>query len=88
MTVGELGTSPQDLEAQLTRILAVANMWKAVILLDEADVFMETRTTQDVNRNAMVSIFLRLLERNQSIMFLTTNRADNIDSAFKSRISG
>jgi len=87
VTVGELGTTPQDLESQLTRILAVANMWKAIILLDEADVFMETRSTQDVNRNAMVSIFLRLLERNQSIMFLTTNRADNIDPAFKSRIS-
>lgn len=87
VTVGELGTSPQELEQQLTRILAVANMWKAVVLLDEADVFMETRTTVDVNRNAMVSIFLRLLERNQSIMFLTTNRADNIDPAFKSRIS-
>ena len=87
VTVGELGTTPKQLESQLTRILAVANMWKAVILLDEADVFMETRSTKNVNRNAMVSIFLRLLERNQSIMFLTTNRADNIDPAFKSRIS-
>ncbi len=87
VTVGELGTTPQELEAQLTRILSVANMWNAIVLLDEADVFMETRTTSDVNRNAMVSIFLRLLERNQSIMFLTTNRADNIDPAFKSRIS-
>lgn len=87
VTVGELGTTPGDIESQLTRILAVANMWNAIILLDEADVFMETRTTSDVNRNAMVSIFLRLLERNQSIMFLTTNRADNIDPAFKSRIS-
>lgn len=35
----------------------------------------------------MVSIFLRLLERYQGVMFLTTNRNEDIDPAFCSRIS-
>jgi hypothetical protein len=35
----------------------------------------------------MVGVFLRLLERYDGIMFLTTNRENTIDEAFKSRIS-
>jgi SpoVK/Ycf46/Vps4 family AAA+-type ATPase len=35
----------------------------------------------------MVSIFLRLLEKNDGVIFLTTNRADTIDEAFRSRIT-
>jgi hypothetical protein len=33
-----------------------------VILLDEADVFLEQRTLVDMERNALVSVFLRALE--------------------------
>ena len=87
ITVGELGTSPDDLEKRLGRILEIANSWEAIILLDEADIFMEKRSTNDVHRNAMVSVFLRLLERHQGVMFLTTNRMEHMDEAFRSRIS-
>lgn len=85
--VGELGTNVVELEENLKRVLDIASAWNAVLLLDEADIFMEQRSEMDVERNAMVSIFLRLLEYYQGIMFLTTNRADNIDQAFYSRIS-
>ena len=74
VTAGELGTSPRELEAFLQQILDLANRWQAVLLLDEADVFLEARTAQDIHRNALVSIFLRLLEYFQGILFLTTNR--------------
>jgi hypothetical protein len=36
--------------------------WGAVLLLDEADVFMEARNSTDLWRNELVSIFLRMLE--------------------------
>jgi SpoVK/Ycf46/Vps4 family AAA+-type ATPase len=39
-----------------------------------------------LERNKLVSVFLRLLEYYEGILFLTTNRIDNIDSAFQSRI--
>lgn len=87
ITVGELGTSAKELEAKLNKILEIANSWKSVILIDEADIFLEKRTDNDIERNAMVGIFLRLLERHQGVMFLTTNRANCIDDAFRSRIS-
>ncbi len=87
ITVGELGTSTELLEKRLNNILEIANSWDAVILIDEADIFMEARNKNDIERNGMVSIFLRLLERHQGVMFLTTNRIDELDMAFKSRIS-
>lgn len=87
VSVGELGVNAQELEKNLRQILDVAQIWNAVILIDEADIFLEKRTTGDVLRNAMVGIFLRLLEYHQGVMFLTTNRVDEFDSAFHSRIS-
>jgi len=53
----------------------------------EADIFLERRTDNDIERNALVGIFLRLLEYHQGVMFLTTNRVKSFDEAFHSRIS-
>ena len=86
VSAGELGTDPRTLEAELNRILDIAHTWGAILLLDEADVFLEKRTIQDIHRNALVSIFLRLLEYFQGILFLTTNRVETFDEAFQSRI--
>eukprot|EP01102_Stenamoeba_stenopodia_P006723 TRINITY_DN1868_c0_g1_i2.p1 TRINITY_DN1868_c0_g1~~TRINITY_DN1868_c0_g1_i2.p1 ORF type:complete len:587 (+),score=134.29 TRINITY_DN1868_c0_g1_i2:167-1927(+) len=87
ISVGELGTTPELLEKTLSNILQLASIWKAVILLDEADIFLEKRSENDIVRNAMVGVFLRLLEYHQGVLFLTTNRVKNFDPAFHSRIS-
>ncbi|KAK3282118.1 hypothetical protein CYMTET_10129 [Cymbomonas tetramitiformis] len=87
ITVGELGTSPQELEAKLSEVLALAHTWNAVILLDEADTFLEVRSSRDVVRNSLVTVFLRLLEYHQGVLFLTSNRVETFDPAFHSRIS-
>lgn len=87
VSVGELGINPAELETKLRDILDLAATWKAQILIDEADIFLEKRNEQDIVRNAMVGVFLRLLEYHQGVLFLTTNRVKNIDEAFYSRIS-
>lgn len=87
VSVGELGTDPDVLENRLRQILDVATTWNAVLLLDEADIFLEARDEHDIVRNAMVGVFLRLLEYHQGVLFLTTNRVKNIDQAFYSRVS-
>lgn len=87
VSVGELGTDPTQLENRLREILDIATVWNATILIDEADVFLESRDQHDILRNAMVGVFLRLLEYHQGVLFLTTNRVKNIDRAFYSRIS-
>lgn len=75
-SAGELGTDSRILEAELQKILDVCHAWGAILLLDEADVFLEKRNMQDIHRNALVSIFLRQLEYFQGILFLTTNRVE------------
>lgn len=83
---GELGTNARDLERDLNRIMDVTHAWGAILLLDEADVFLEARQPHDIHRNALVSVFLRLTEYYQGILFLTTNRVATFDEAFQSRI--
>lgn len=41
---------------------------------------------KDLNRNALVSVFLRELEYHNGILILTSNRVGTFDEAFKSRI--
>lgn len=86
VSAGELGEKPQEVDEKLTMILALAVTWDAVVLLDEADVFLQTRDDNNITRNALVSIFLRQLEYFEGILILTTNRIGNIDPAFESRI--
>lgn len=84
VSAGELGTTPKEVEGRLLNVLELAQMWDAVLLLDEAEVFLQQRNTTDVNRNALVSIFLRQLEYYQGILILTTNMAEQCDRAFES----
>ena len=83
----DLGISAAVLGANIKKVFEMATEWDAVILLDEADVFMAERHPQDIARNELVSIFLRELEYFKGIIFLTTNLYSTIDSAFRSRVS-
>jgi len=80
----QLGTDGVALEQELARVLARASRWKAICLLDEADVYVMARGA-DLNQNAIVGVFLRLLERYEGTLFLTTNRGDLVDDAIASR---
>ncbi|GEM08992.1 AAA family ATPase [Rhodotorula toruloides] len=84
---GSLGVLADVLEKRLRDVLDIAQYWGAALLIDEADVFLEARSLHDVARNAMVSVFLRLLEHHRGVLFLTTNRIRSIDPAFLSRFS-
>ena len=86
LSAGDLGTDPKQVEQTLSTTLTMTTKWKAVLLLDEADVFLLARNTHDLERNKLVSIFLRVLEYYQGFLFLTTNRIEDIDRAFESRI--
>jgi hypothetical protein len=86
LSAGELGTRVDDVEKKLDMVLEVTRQWSAVLLIDEADVFLQERDGLDLERNAMVSVFLRRLEYFQGVLIMTTNRKRTIDSAFDSRI--
>ena len=86
LSSGELGDQPGSMETKLKQVLELTETWGAVLLIDEADVFLSKRDQVSMTRNACVSIFLRQLEYYQGILFLTTNRKEHIDEAFKSRV--
>lgn len=83
----ELSTTASTMETNLRKILLLATAWDAILLIDEADVFLEQRSLQELDRNALVSVALRLLEYHRGVLFLTTNRITTFDEAFLSRFS-
>ncbi|KAK3174390.1 hypothetical protein OEA41_001635 [Lepraria neglecta] len=86
VTCGDIGTDPEGLEERLEEIFDYAVTFGAILLLDEADIFLQDRDYTNLERNALVSIFLRQLEYFKGVLFLTTNRVGMFDQAFQSRI--
>lgn len=82
----QLGVSPEGLEKELQTVLSRAENWGAILLIDEADVFVHSRGT-DIRQNAIVGVFLRLLEYYRGVLFMTTNRGTEIDDAIISRLT-
>lgn len=80
----QLGTDAEDLEKRLTVVLDRAVRWGTILLIDESDVYIHARG-HDIEQNAIVGVFLRLLEYYNGILFMTTNRATIIDDAIMSR---
>ena len=78
---------PVAVEAILTSIFNIASRWKAVLPIDEADIFMAERSSEHLQLNALVSMFLWQLEQYEGVLFLTTNRLQAFDEAILSRIN-
>lgn len=62
-----------------------------ILLLDEADQFLSTRTTNgsgaDKMHNQMQNIFLEQIERFDGILIATTNLLETLDTAFSRRFN-
>ena len=80
----QLGISPDEIEVHLQNVLIRGNRWNAVVLLDEAHVYIRERAG-DLSQNAIVAAFLRVLENHAATIFMTTNRLDQVDDAIASR---
>jgi SpoVK/Ycf46/Vps4 family AAA+-type ATPase len=85
LELGELGTNPSDVESWLQRVFARVTRWNAVLQFDECEIFLARRGT-DLERSAIVGIFLRLLDYYRGLLFLTTNRPEVLDEAVLSRV--
>lgn len=82
----QLGTDEKELEKHLGGALERATRWGAILLIDEADVYIHERG-DSIRQNAIVGVFLRLLEYYAGILFMTTNRDTIIDDAILSRVT-
>lgn len=77
---------PMQLDITLDRIFRIAKHLNTILLIDEADVFMENRSSYQSSHNRLVTVFLRKLEYYEGVLFLTTNRVMEFDEAVLSRI--
>lgn len=62
ITCGDIGDTASEVEANLESSFQLAHRWGCVLLLDEADIFLQKRDKTDIKRNSIVSVFLRAME--------------------------
>ncbi|KAM0721355.1 hypothetical protein Q7P37_002279 [Cladosporium fusiforme] len=86
LTCAHIGTDSSTVEENLKNYFSAAKKWPALVLIDEADIYMEKRATNDLERNSLVATFLRALEYFEGMLFLTTNRVGAFDDAVVSRV--
>lgn len=55
LRAGDLGIVAGAVERSLKKALEICSHWNAVLLIDEADVFLERRTNDNLERNQLVS---------------------------------
>lgn len=53
--MSDIGTIETRVEQELTRWFDLAEAWDAVLLVDEADIFLEQRKGRDLARNGLVT---------------------------------
>jgi len=85
--IGELGTTAAAVEQKLSQVFDRVRRWNATLLLDEGDIFLTQRTDSDIERSAIVGVFLRVLDQYQGILMITTNRPEVLDPALLSRVT-
>lgn len=81
-----LSVDPEVLSHALREIMDVAMLHNGVVVIDEVDVYIECRSTESLSRNALVCQMCMLLEYHNCVVFMTTNRYDNVDPAIASRV--
>ncbi|EED21809.1 hypothetical protein TSTA_090480 [Talaromyces stipitatus ATCC 10500] len=86
VTCSELGTKAEAVEKNLESTLRLGHLWDCVMLLEEADIFLEQRGLHDLERNALVSVFIRMVESYDGIVILECSHLSTLNDASRSRI--
>jgi hypothetical protein len=55
ITSGDLGTEASELDQKLSLFFRLGELWNAIVVIDEADIYFEARDTNDIARNSLVS---------------------------------
>jgi len=54
-TSGDLGTKTAELDQKLSIFFRLGELWNAIVVIDEADIYFEERAPNDIARNSLVS---------------------------------
>ena len=84
---GTLGTEPAALDKHLELVTLRAANWGAILMFDDADVYVQEKENLDnLERKALVSVFRSHLGRSEALIFLATNSHARPDPAFASHM--
>jgi hypothetical protein len=87
ISAGELGETAAEVEDSLELVLELTSKWNAILLLDECDMFLESRTNADIRRNRLISskfLSCKMLLPNQGLpkyLVQSSSRSSNITEA-------
>jgi len=84
---GILGTEPTALDKHLELVTLRAANWGAILMFDDADVYVQEQENLDnLERKALVSTFRSHLGRSEALIFFATNSHARPDPAFASHM--
>ena len=55
LTIADIGKNEENVESELIKWFTLAENWGAILLIDEAEIFLEKRKGADLARNGLVS---------------------------------
>lgn len=76
----------KDFKKRLSTGFEKAKIWKAVILVRQAELLFEHHSKDDMKDSVRKEIFLRVLDHFRGTIFLSSNRFEKLDSTFESCI--
>jgi hypothetical protein len=86
VSVGEISDNAEFVQHQLREVFEMADAWGAIVLLDDAEVFLQARQSGDLYRNSVVTVFLRCMETHRGVLFLTMNQVETVDEGVLHRL--
>lgn len=86
VTCGDLGTKADVVEQNLESAFHLARTWGCVVLLHEADIFLEQTSLGDLERSALTSVFLRMVKSYDGIVVLTSSRVSTFNEEVRFQI--
>ncbi|KAI8211860.1 hypothetical protein K4K53_008743 [Colletotrichum sp. SAR 10_77] len=81
----ELSFDPSSLKKQMSDHFILGRRWGAILLIDEADMFMAKGQSLTTAQNATVTAFVRMLHTYDGLLFLISTSED-IDDVFYDQI--
>lgn len=87
VNVADMVSNVSEFEKHLKHMMDFGASWGCVLLLDDADIILESKSIDDTLRNAMMRTFIRLLDSFRGILILTSSHVKVFDQAVKSRLS-
>ncbi|OTA98686.1 hypothetical protein M426DRAFT_39715, partial [Hypoxylon sp. CI-4A] len=85
-SIADFRSSALNIDHAIQLAFDRAARWKAIFLLDMADIFVPKRGNSTFESKYIASIFLKVLENYSGIAILVTDRPEALDNALYSRV--